>query len=122
MTDQSGIVTIHNRYTFHVSHSRDCINEEFFFQDIRALSTVIVRQCGYTAVVNVKGETKKGMADLRDIVIDDLPDGGANSLNLNRYVHPSRFLSLYIFYHIVHVRIPFSISLLASLLPSLVEY
>nr|VDC65769.1 unnamed protein product [Brassica rapa] len=58
-------------------------DESVIVHDIRALSTVIVRQCGYTAVVNVKGETKKGMADLRDIVIDDLPDGGANALNLN---------------------------------------
>ncbi|KAF2547485.1 hypothetical protein F2Q70_00019984 [Brassica cretica] len=79
----SGTITIHKRYTFHVSHCRDCINEEFFFQDIWALSTVIVKHCGYTAVVNVKGETKKGMAGLRDIVIDNLPDGGANALNLN---------------------------------------
>lgn len=95
--------------------------KNFFFQDIWALSTVIVKHCGYTAVVNVKGETKKGMADLRDIMIDDLPDGGANALNLNRYVHPSRFLSLYLFYHIVHVRTPFSILLLASLLPYLLS-
>lgn len=87
----------------------------FFSQDTMALSTVIVRHCGYTAVINVKGEVKKGMTGLRDIVIDDLPDGGANALNLNRYVHPSSFLRLYLFYHIVHVRIPFSVLLLAYL-------
>lgn len=38
-------------------------------------------------MVNVKGETKKRMTEIRDIVIDDLPDGGANALNLNRYMH-----------------------------------
>ncbi|KAG2268380.1 hypothetical protein Bca52824_062935 [Brassica carinata] len=58
-------------------------DESVIVHDIWALSTVIVKHCGYTAVVNVKGETKKGMADLRDIMIDDLPDGGANALNLN---------------------------------------
>lgn len=74
-----------------------------------ALSTVTVRHCGYTAVVNVKGETKKGMTEIRDIVIDGLPDGGANALNLNRYVHLCSFLRFYLFYHIVHVCLPFSI-------------
>lgn len=54
-------------------------------------------------VVNVKGEIKKGMVDLCDIVIDDLSDGGVNVFNFNRYVYLSRFLSLYIFYYIVYV-------------------
>lgn len=69
----------------------------FFFQDTPALGTVIVRHCGYTAAVTVKGGIKKGLADFRDIVIDDLPDGGANALNLNRSVHPSRFIRVHIF-------------------------
>lgn len=58
-------------------------DESVIVHDTPALSTVIVRHCGYTAVVNVKGETKKRMTEIRDIVIDDLPDGGANALNLN---------------------------------------
>ncbi|KAF8086900.1 hypothetical protein N665_0609s0031 [Sinapis alba] len=58
-------------------------DESVIVHDTMALSTVIVRHCGYTAVINVKGEVKKGMTGLRDIVIDDLPDGGANALNLN---------------------------------------
>ncbi|CAA7028629.1 unnamed protein product [Microthlaspi erraticum] len=58
-------------------------DESVIVHDTRALGTVIVRHCGYTAAVNVKGEIKKGLTDFRDIVIDDLPDGGANALNLN---------------------------------------
>ncbi|CAH8353902.1 unnamed protein product [Eruca vesicaria subsp. sativa] len=58
-------------------------DESVVVHDTPVLSTVIVRHCGYTAVVNVKGEVKKRMTEIRDIVIDDLPDGGANALNLN---------------------------------------
>ncbi|KAL0723533.1 hypothetical protein Bca4012_038132 [Brassica carinata] len=58
-------------------------DESVIVHDTMALSTVIVRHCGYTAVVNVKGETKKGTTGLRGTVIDDLPEGGANALNLN---------------------------------------
>ncbi|XP_024008613.1 protein TSS isoform X2 [Eutrema salsugineum] len=58
-------------------------DESVIVHDTPALGTVTVRLCGYTAVVNLKGEIKKGLTDFRDIVIDDLPDGGANALNLN---------------------------------------
>jgi protein TIF31 len=58
-------------------------DESVIVHDTPALGKVIVRQCGYTAVVNVKGQTQKAMSDFRDILIDDLPDGGANALNLN---------------------------------------
>jgi hypothetical protein len=71
-------------------------SEEKNIQDTPALGKVIVRQCGYTAVVNVKGQTQKAMSDFRDILIDDLPDGGANALNLNRYVS-LRFLIICVF-------------------------
>lgn len=71
-------------------------SEEKNVQDTPALGTVIVRHCGYTAVVNVKGKTQKAISDFRDILIDDLPDGGANALNLNRFV-PLRFLIIYVF-------------------------
>lgn len=50
------------------------------------MGTVIVRHCGYTAMVNVIGEVKKGNGEARDILIDDQSDGGANALNVNRYV------------------------------------
>uniref|UniRef100_A0A1J3IKT3 Clustered mitochondria protein n=1 Tax=Noccaea caerulescens TaxID=107243 RepID=A0A1J3IKT3_NOCCA len=58
-------------------------DESVIVHDTPALGTVIVRHCGYTAAVTVKGGIKKGLTDFRDIVIDDLPDGGANALNLN---------------------------------------
>lgn len=46
----------------------------------------MVRHCGYTAMVNVVGEVKKGNGEARDILINDQSDGGANALNVNRYV------------------------------------
>ncbi|KAL1203557.1 Protein REDUCED CHLOROPLAST COVERAGE 3 [Cardamine amara subsp. amara] len=58
-------------------------DESVIVHDTLALGTVSVRHCGYTAVVNVKGKTQKGSSDFRDILIHDLPDGGANALNLN---------------------------------------
>ncbi|VVA91423.1 unnamed protein product [Arabis nemorensis] len=58
-------------------------DESVIVQDTLALGTVSVRHCGYTAMVKVKGKIKKETTDFCDIVIDDLPDGGANALNLN---------------------------------------
>lgn len=48
-------------------------------------------------MVNVKGKTQKGRSDFCDILIDDLPDGGTNALNLNRSL-PLRSLTIYLFY------------------------
>lgn len=45
---------------------------------------VNVRHCGYIATVKVVGKIKKGSYEVKDIDIEDQPDGGANSLNLNR--------------------------------------
>jgi protein TIF31 len=56
------------------------------------LSTVIVRLCGYTATVKVVGNVKKKKFDAQDIEIDDLPDGGANALNINRFELQARSL------------------------------
>ncbi|XP_010521533.1 PREDICTED: protein TSS [Tarenaya hassleriana] len=58
-------------------------DESVIIHDTAALGTIIVRQCGYTAVVKVSGETNIGEPVSIDIVIDDLPDGGANALNIN---------------------------------------
>ncbi|EOA39026.1 hypothetical protein CARUB_v10011596mg [Capsella rubella] len=58
-------------------------DESVIVHDTPALGTVSVRHCGYTAVVYVEGKTYKAMSDCRDILIDDLPEGGANALNLN---------------------------------------
>lgn len=47
---------------------------------------VVVRHCGYTAVVSVP--TDVGLVGvpvtLQDIDIEDQPDGGSNALNVNR--------------------------------------
>lgn len=56
------------------------------------MSTVIVRLCGYTATVKVVGNVKKKKFDAQDIEIDDLPDGGANALNINRFELQARSL------------------------------
>jgi protein TIF31 len=61
-------------------------------QDTSSLSTVIVRLCGYTATVKVVGNVKKKKFDAQDIEIDDLPDGGANALNINRFELQARSL------------------------------
>lgn len=47
------------------------------------MGTVIVRHCGYTAVVKVVGDVTEKFGT-QDIEIEDQPDGGANSLNINR--------------------------------------
>ncbi|GAY62758.1 hypothetical protein CUMW_220330 [Citrus unshiu] len=47
-----------------------------------SLGTVIVRHCGYTAVVKVVGDVKEKFGT-EDIEIEDQPGGGANSLNIN---------------------------------------
>ncbi|KAK9229464.1 hypothetical protein WN944_022426 [Citrus x changshan-huyou] len=51
--------------------------------DTSSLGTVIIRHCGYTAVVKVVGDVKERFGT-RDIEIEDQPNGGANSLNINR--------------------------------------
>lgn len=54
-------------------------------QDTSSLGVVIVRHCGYTATIQVAGDVQKGKLMAQDIEIDDQPDGGANSLNVNRF-------------------------------------
>lgn len=52
-------------------------------QDTSSLCVVVVKHCGYTAVVKVVGEVDSSLP--QDIKIDDQPDGGANALNINRF-------------------------------------
>lgn len=60
-------------------------------QDTSTLSVVVVRHCGYTAVVKVSAEVNwEGNPILQDIDIEDQPEGGANALNVNRSVNLSR--------------------------------
>ncbi|TYJ31481.1 hypothetical protein E1A91_A06G201500v1 [Gossypium mustelinum] len=58
-------------------------DESAVFHDISSMGTVIVRHCGYIAIVKVVGEVKNELHSARDIDIDDQPDGGANALNIN---------------------------------------
>lgn len=56
-------------------------------QDTSTLGVVVVRHCGYTAVVKVAAEVNwNGKPIPQDIDIEDQPDGGANALNVNRSV------------------------------------
>ncbi|CAK7356952.1 unnamed protein product [Dovyalis caffra] len=59
-------------------------DESVVVHDTSSLGTVIVRLCGCIATVKVVGDVKKIRFDAQDIEIDDLPDGGANALNINR--------------------------------------
>lgn len=52
-------------------------------QDTASLGNVTVRHCGYTAEVQLVRK-KVGKVEERDLEIEDLPNGGANALNLNR--------------------------------------
>ncbi|XWS20462.1 hypothetical protein CRYUN_Cryun31cG0103400 [Craigia yunnanensis] len=58
-------------------------DESVVVHDTSSLGTVIVRHCGYTAIIKVVGDMKKGKSDAQDIEIDDQSDGGANALNIN---------------------------------------
>lgn len=56
-------------------------------QDTATLGVVVVRHCGYTAVVQVPVEAGSEGAIIteQDIDIEDQPEGGSNALNVNRY-------------------------------------
>lgn len=57
-------------------------------QDTSTLGVVIIRHCGYTAVVKVLMEVNwEGNPIPQDIDIEDQPEGGANALNVNRLVY-----------------------------------
>ncbi|XWS11769.1 hypothetical protein CRYUN_Cryun37aG0028600 [Craigia yunnanensis] len=58
-------------------------DESVVVHDTSSLGTVIIRHCGYTAIVKVVGDVKKEKSGAQDIEIDDQPDGGANALNIN---------------------------------------
>lgn len=48
---------------------------------------MVVRHCGYTAIVKVAAEVNWGSNPIpQDIEIDDQAEGGANALNINRSV------------------------------------
>ncbi|XP_010250244.1 PREDICTED: protein TSS-like isoform X2 [Nelumbo nucifera] len=58
-------------------------DENVVVHDTSTLGMVVVRHLGYTAIVKVQGEVNNGSCIAQDIDIDNQPDGGANSLNVN---------------------------------------
>lgn len=49
---------------------------------------MVIRHCGYTAVVKVSDEVNwEGKPIPQDIDIEEQPEGGANALNVNRFVY-----------------------------------
>ncbi|VFQ73363.1 unnamed protein product [Cuscuta campestris] len=64
-------------------------DESVVAHDTLLLGVVTVRHCGYTATVKVVGDSAgEGGSLLKDIAIDDQPDGGANALNINSLRYP----------------------------------
>ena len=61
---------------------------------------MVVRHCGFTAVVKVSAEVNwEGSPIPQDIDIEDQPEGGANALNVNRSI--SCILSILVVYKYV---------------------
>ncbi|KAK6135634.1 hypothetical protein DH2020_030619 [Rehmannia glutinosa] len=59
-------------------------DESATVHDTSTLGVVVVRHCGYTAVVKVSAEVNwEGNSIPQDIDIEDHPEGGANALNIN---------------------------------------
>ncbi|KAK7389510.1 hypothetical protein VNO78_24617 [Psophocarpus tetragonolobus] len=58
-------------------------DESVIVHDTSSLTVVVVHHCGYTATVKVVGNVNMRKPKVRDIEIDDQPDGGANALNIN---------------------------------------
>ncbi|CAJ1951321.1 unnamed protein product [Sphenostylis stenocarpa] len=72
-------------------------DESVIVHDTSSLTVVVVNHCGYTATVKVVGNVNMRKPKVRDIEIDDQPDGGANALNINSLrllLHKSRSDSL----------------------------
>ncbi|KAG9448473.1 hypothetical protein H6P81_008438 [Aristolochia fimbriata] len=58
-------------------------DESVIVHDTNTLGVVVVRYCGYTAVVKVSGAIKKVDHLEKVIEIEDPPNGGADALNVN---------------------------------------
>ncbi|CAN4098414.1 unnamed protein product [Withania somnifera] len=58
-------------------------DESVVIHDTSSLGMVVVKHCGYMAVVKVVGDIQADKSLHQDIKIDDQPDGGANALNIN---------------------------------------
>ncbi|KAK9697466.1 hypothetical protein RND81_08G039500 [Saponaria officinalis] len=61
-------------------------DESATVHDTPTLAVVVIRHCGYTAVVKVSTAVNwEGNRIPQDIEIEDQPDGGANALNVNSF-------------------------------------
>lgn len=59
-------------------------DESATVHDTSTLGVVVVRHCGYTAIIKVAAEVNWGTNPIpQDIEIDDQAEGGANALNVN---------------------------------------
>ncbi|XP_021653923.2 protein REDUCED CHLOROPLAST COVERAGE 2 isoform X2 [Hevea brasiliensis] len=59
-------------------------DESATVHDTSTLGVVVIRHCGYTAVVKVSDEVNwEGNSIPQDVDIEDQPEGGANALNVN---------------------------------------
>lgn len=58
-------------------------DESVVVHDTSTLGVVVIRHCGYTAIVKVVGDKRKKSCRLEDIEVEDQPNGGANALNIN---------------------------------------
>ncbi|CAN4100184.1 unnamed protein product [Withania somnifera] len=58
-------------------------DESVVIHDTSSLGMVVVKHCGYMAVVKIVGDIQADRSPPQDIKIDDQPDGGANALNIN---------------------------------------
>lgn len=63
----------------------------FTVQDITTLGVVYVRYCGYVVVVKVEGGANDNANSSfhQNNEVFDQPEGGANALNINRFLNPS---------------------------------
>lgn len=58
----------------------------FWMQDIVTLGIVNVRYGGYVAVVKVEGREEKNVSPPSQSIELEQPEGGANALNINRFL------------------------------------
>lgn len=89
-------------------------------QDTTTLGVVYLRYCGYVVVVKVEGgvNEKVNSPSHQNVELFDQPEGGANALNINRFLNPS---APYTFSSLPHRIISFiSINLVCSLSQSLI--
>jgi len=71
------------------------LNNLMIMQDTATLGVVVVKHCGFTAVVKVPVEAGFSGSPVgkQDLDIEEQPEGGSNALNVNRYTWNSPHIS-----------------------------